>query len=645
MQPLTPLITMFEALRRSAPAGGIDAHAVQKALGLRSLYLAERLLVALSGERPFRTAQEFIAAAQETMAGSAEHKLEFLFRLHDADGDGLIHAQEFERMFHISAAEHDLVLTEVEIDRLVHAVMDAGDRDRDGKINVFEFVKMVTSQPEMLRRLSDYGVSLLMPGSRARRRQQLPTSGWRGWVRNEVLSTLWIFGYWAINIVLFTWAMLRYQAAGEHLYVQIARGFGACLNFNAALIAVPMLRLTLTRIRQSFLGELVPVDDSVRLHALLGEMTVLFGVAHSVAHVLNLLHAGIDPLLPAYVTGWALLAAMALIWIGSREAVRRSQRFELFHVSHLMYFAVVALLFLHGPRFWIWGTVPWTWFLIERAMRAQRRRGRSQVVETKLHSAGVTRVEFSRPDNFDYKPGDYVFLRLPVIARHEWHPFTLTSAPENRERLSVHIRTLGDWTSALRERVPQLVSAGEHPAVHIDGPYGTASRHILDVPHAVAIAGGIGVTPFASILQSLLLRQNDRALPRPALQKLHFVWLNRDQHAFQWFRELLAQLEKADTRKVLEIHTFMTKGRAEMNGGIMDFARYVLSSRAHGDLITGLRSQTNLGAPDFDRLLEGFYRDPGVPPPEVFFCGPVPLERIVAKSCRRLGLRFRCERF
>lgn len=636
---------MFEALRRSAPAGGIDAHAVQKALGLRSLYLAERLLVALSGERPFRTAGEFIAAAQETMAGTAEHKLEFLFRLHDADGDGLIHAREFERMFHISAAEHDLVLSELEIDRLVHAVIDAGDRDRDGKINVFEFVKMVTSQPEMLRRLSDYGVSLLMPGSRARRRQHLPTSGWRGWVRNEVLSTLWISGYWAINIVLFVWAMLRYQAEGAHVYVQIARGFGACLNFNAALIAVPMLRLTLTRIRQSFLGELVPVDDAVRLHALLGEMTVLFGVAHSVAHVLNLLRADIDPLLPAYVTGWALLAAMALIWLGSREAVRRSQRFELFHVSHLMYFVVVALLFIHGPRFWIWGTVPWTWFLIERAMRAQRRRGRSRVLDTKLHSAGVTRVEFSRPDDFDYKPGDYVFLRLPAIARHEWHPFTLTSAPENRERLSVHVRTLGDWTSALRERVPQWVSQGEQPAVHIDGPYGTASRHILDVPHAVAIAGGIGVTPFASILQSLLLRQNDRELPRPALQKLHFVWLNRDQHAFQWFTELLAQLERADTRKVLEIHTFMTKGRAEMAGGIMDFARYVLSSRAHGDLITGLRSQTSLGAPDFDRLLEGFYRDPGVPPPEVFFCGPVPLERVVAKSCRRLGLRFRCERF
>jgi len=39
--------------------------------------------------------------------------------------------------------------------------------------------------------------------------------------------------------------------------------------------------------------------------------------------------------------------------------------------------------------------------------------------------------------------------------------------------------------------------------ISIDGPYGTASRRIFNSEHAVLIAGGIGVTPFASILQSL----------------------------------------------------------------------------------------------------------------------------------------------
>ena len=42
--------------------------------------------------------------------------------------------------------------------------------------------------------------------------------------------------------------------------------------------------------------------------------------------------------------------------------------------------------------------------------------------------------------------------------------------------------------------------------VDIDGPYGTPSSHIFHATHAVLIAAGIGVTPFASILQSIMNR-------------------------------------------------------------------------------------------------------------------------------------------
>jgi ferredoxin-NADP reductase/Ca2+-binding EF-hand superfamily protein len=637
---------VYEVLRRSVSGDSVDGRAVQKALGLRSLYLAERLLAALSGpDRSFRTPQEFIAAAQELMAAQPQDKLEFLFRLHDADGDGWIRPRELERMFHLSAAEHELMLTDDEFHQLVHAVMQAGDGDRDGRIDLREFVAMIGSHPEMYRRLSDYGVSLLMPGARARRSHQLPGANFRGWVRNEVVLAFWVIAYGLACTLLFADAMLSHRALGANLYIQIARGFGACLNLSAALLVVPMLRQTLTHVRRSVLGRMVPVDDAVMLHGKLGELTCVFGVAHSGAHVVNLLRTGANPWLPSYLSGYVLFASMFVIWIGSREVVRRSRRFELFYLSHLMYFVMVAVLFVHSKQFWMWGALPWSWFLIERSLRSRRRRERTYLLDATLYNCGVTRLDLERPYGFAYNPGDYVFLRLPEVARHEWHPFTLTSAPEQPEVLSVHIRTVGDWTSTLRDRVPALLRRGATLRVQIDGPYGTPSRHILDVPHAVAIAGGIGVTPFAPILKSLLLRQSEGNPARPQLEKLRFVWLNRDQRAFEWFRDLLERLERADTRKLLEIHTFMTSGRAELAGGMLDFARYVLQTRAHGDLITGLQSQTSLGYPDFDRLLETFYRSPTLPPPEVFFCGPARLERVVAKSCMRLGLRLRCERF
>jgi NADPH oxidase len=41
--------------------------------------------------------------------------------------------------------------------------------------------------------------------------------------------------------------------------------------------------------------------------------------------------------------------------------------------------------------------------------------------------------------NFKFKPGQYVFINIPYFANHEWHPFTISSAPQE-EYVSVHIR-------------------------------------------------------------------------------------------------------------------------------------------------------------------------------------------------------------
>ena len=42
--------------------------------------------------------------------------------------------------------------------------------------------------------------------------------------------------------------------------------------------------------------------------------------------------------------------------------------------------------------------------------------------------------------------------------------------------------------------------------IFIDGPFGAPSSNIFRAEHAVLIGTGIGVTPFASILQSIMHR-------------------------------------------------------------------------------------------------------------------------------------------
>ena len=52
--------------------------------------------------------------------------------------------------------------------------------------------------------------------------------------------------------------------------------------------------------------------------------------------------------------------------------------------------------------------------------------------------------QFSMRGNYN-EVGEYVFIKWAALSLVEWHPFTLTSAPEE-DYLSVHIRSAGDWT-------------------------------------------------------------------------------------------------------------------------------------------------------------------------------------------------------
>lgn len=58
--------------------------------------------------------------------------------------------------------------------------------------------------------------------------------------------------------------------------------------------------------------------------------------------------------------------------------------------------------------------------------------------------------------------GQYVFLNCPAISQLEWHPFTMTSAPEE-DFFSVHIRSVGDWTEKLISMVQNLPEGGQGP--------------------------------------------------------------------------------------------------------------------------------------------------------------------------------------
>ncbi|MBW2460467.1 MAG: ferric reductase-like transmembrane domain-containing protein [Deltaproteobacteria bacterium] len=642
-----------------ADGGTVDAHELQRQLGLASLFFARRLISALGGDRHDQIDRALLISRVEALVdGSPDDKLRFAFRVHDANGDGSIDVEELTRMLWTSLAENRLAFGPEVVDELVAAMFDHADENGDGVISYEEFAGAITHYPGVVEHmtLGDLRWLGLGPepagagGRRALVRPKRPTWAGTGYI---VLVAGWALA----NVALFVDAWLTYGAAGANVYIQVGRGFGATLNLGAALVLVPMMRRTLTRLGRTRVGRVL-IDEHVLFHRLVGNATLVFAVAHTAAHLANWATGGGDPagegggggilgiwaglLTTAGLTGVGLLVVHVLLSVFARDAIRRSRSFELFHAVHRLWPLWFVFILMHGPVTWIWVAAPLTGYVIDKFF-ARRLHG-TRTASLDALPARVTRIVLERPRGFEFEAGDYVFLRIPEIAQLEWHPFTISNAPEDSAQLTFHVRTAGNWTGALREMAEAEAPLTAPLTAFIDGPYGTPSAHIFRSKRTVLVAAGIGVTPFASILRSMLMQlradPNTDAVPG----RVHFVWVCRSQYAFAWFASLLAEVEGEFPHR-FDFRIFMDAGNRDIKSTVLRIAMDLLYAQTRQDLITGLRSRTTLGAPRWAELMRSFAREHAPDLPEVFFCGPPGLGKKARRAAAGEGLPFRQEHF
>lgn len=650
------LAALDAAFTRCAGTNPLDAASFQAALELRSEYVARHLFRLFDHDgNGTIDRREFFAALERLLSGTTRDKLSFLFRVHDQDDDGAIARLELERLVHLGLAESEVELPAALVDEMIDAIFEAADANRDGRISFDEFAALLERFPELLTRVTRADAvwrALRSPAAASPETASglAPLRRVAHWVEEHGVEALGLLVLALVHVLLFSRAVLHYRAAGANGFVQLARGCGACLNLDCALLIVPMLRRFLSFVRAQPFARALPIDHAVELHKLLGHLVGMFALVHTLAHVANYLIADkpfFEQLLrtKAGLSGVVLLVALAILWACAREAVRRAGRFELFHYTHLLYWPFFAVLLVHGPVWWMWAFAPLGGYLAERILRAETR---SKVVEieTEVLPSRVTKLRFAPPKGWQQRAGDYLFVAIPAVARFEWHPFTISSAPEREGELTLHVRSLGNWTGALAELAAARERSGTTTPLpaRVDGPYGTPSGAIFAARHVVLIGAGIGVTPFAAILESILLRKRrgDQTL---VLERVHFVWVSRDQHAFEWFAELLASLEREDADQLLDIHIYMSGAREQLDTAALELAREVFYAKTHRDVVTGLGARTRFGRPDWDALLTGFLREHAPSRVEVFMCGPHPLGHELAAICAKLGMPFHREIF
>ena len=147
----------------------------------------------------------------------------------------------------------------------------------------------------------------------------------------------------------------------------------------------------------------------------------------------------------ASVTGVALISIMTIMVVCSLPFVRRGGYFEVFYFTHLLYVAYWGLLIMHAPDFWKWFIAPGILFFLEisyRLMTSWMGKGKTSIIAGVVLPSKVTNLIIKRPHNFNFAPGDWVFVKIPAIARFEWHPFTISSAPEQQVIFLLNLKFL-----------------------------------------------------------------------------------------------------------------------------------------------------------------------------------------------------------
>jgi len=251
-----------------------------------------------------------------------------------------------------------------------------------------------------------------------------------------------------------------------------------------------------------------------------------------------------------------------MIFIFSQLRIREGAH-RAFELVHFLTYVVYILTVLHGslgliqrPEFYWYILGPAILYVLDKIISLSRRgqtiKAQATLVQPFRDDAaqlqGVVQLVWTPPPGFRFTAGQSIQIACQEIG-DEFHPFSISSAPhESEEKVSVHVRVVGKWTRKLALLVEEKALSKEIH-VHVDGPYGDHAQHWSHYKVAIMICGGIGVTPFCSILNEMTRRiKSGGELP---FLKMYFVWVEKTHENWDWMLQAIRQLESENHAKCL----------------------------------------------------------------------------------------------
>ncbi|HMA05183.1 MAG TPA: FAD-dependent oxidoreductase [Methanomicrobiales archaeon] len=135
---------------------------------------------------------------------------------------------------------------------------------------------------------------------------------------------------------------------------------------------------------------------------------------------------------------------------------------------------------------------------------------------------GVKSFRFPRPDEFQYDPGQWMFITIGKGGEMTKH-FTISSSPTEGEFIEFTKKITDHEFSLALDRM----RAGD--PVTIDGPYGEFTFK-GEYPGIGMLTGGIGITPFRSMIRYC----TDKQIP----SRITLLYGNHNEESIVFRREL-----------------------------------------------------------------------------------------------------------
>eukprot|EP00249_Psilotum_nudum_P018734 c26937_g1_i6 orf=506-2239(+) len=317
---------------------------------------------------------------------SFDSRMQLFFDLCDKDSDGRISEEEVKEVIILSASSNKLSIFQEQAEEYAALIMEELDPEKNGYIELSQLESLFRAAADGFSSdaYQNYSQTLSPP----RRNLLLGAVRKAKYFAFNHWQPIWILLLWFASMVgLFTWKFFQYKYRTDFIVmgycVCTAKGAAETLKLNFAFILLPVCRNTITWLRSTTLGSIIPFDDNINFHKIIAGGIALGVLMHAGSHLacdfprianashemfLRSIAADFGDHQPSYMgillttevmTGIIMVVLMVIAYLLANHWSRRNlvklpwpfhrlTGFNAFWYSHHLFLVVYALLIVHS---------------------------------------------------------------------------------------------------------------------------------------------------------------------------------------------------------------------------------------------------------------------------------------------------------